>query len=367
MIVLSVFALVHAVFFFFLAYNWRQLATVALNPDSTFPAVTVLIPVRNEALKIRDLLNTLQHQEYPAEKITVIVIDDHSQDNTAEVVRQLVPTYQYTLQVASLQAPHAGKKAAATLGVELAQTDLILCTDGDCTLPSRWVRAHTDWMCQQGAQMVSAPVRMVPSNGLGRLQAIEFSGLIGYGGITLSIGQPGMCNGANMAYRKAAFLAVGGYEGNAHIPTGDDEFLLQKISKAYPGQVSFLKSKDAIVSTPAKQNFLELWGQRVRWTSKWRLHQGWYIKLSAVAGFLDFASGIVLFAMLASHFYWALALLLGRLLAEYVYLRSTASFLGVVSRGVDFLLIGLIYPFYAVFLGIASIFGKYSWKGRNYK
>ena len=45
-----------------------------------------------------------------------------------------------------------------------------------------------------------------------------------------------------MAYKKAAFLEVEGYRGNEEIPSGDDEFLLQKIAKRYPGRVGFLKS-----------------------------------------------------------------------------------------------------------------------------
>ena len=71
------------------------------------------------------------------------------------------------------------------------------------------------------------------------LMGLEFAGLVGVGAACLARQQPTMCNGANLAYRRAAFEAVGGYADNAHLASGDDEFLLHKIHAAFPGTAAF--------------------------------------------------------------------------------------------------------------------------------
>ncbi len=79
---------------------------------------------------------------------------------------------------------------------------------------------------------------------------------------------PLLSNGANLAYSKVAFLDVNGFSGNDHIASGDDIFLLEKMKKAFPKQVQFLKSKEAIVSTKPQKNWKDVINQRIRWASK---------------------------------------------------------------------------------------------------
>ena len=55
---------------------------------------------------------------------------------------------------------------------------------------------------------------------LSRLQAMEFTSLAASTAAAIGIGHPILCNGANLAFRKSAFLEVGGYEGNMDILRG---------------------------------------------------------------------------------------------------------------------------------------------------
>ncbi|MBL0096319.1 MAG: glycosyltransferase [Bacteroidetes bacterium] len=50
--------------------------------DNDLPKVSVLLPVRNESENISSFIQSLQSQNYPAEKVEWIVIDDHIEDDT---------------------------------------------------------------------------------------------------------------------------------------------------------------------------------------------------------------------------------------------------------------------------------------------
>jgi len=61
-------------------------------------------------------------------------------------------------------------------------------------------------------------------NLLQKLQSLEFLGIMGTTAGSAAMGIPVMCNGANLGYRRAAFIAGGGYSGNLQFGSGDDQF-----------------------------------------------------------------------------------------------------------------------------------------------
>ena len=99
--------------------------------------------------------------------------------------------------------------------------------------------------------MVIGAVRIKPTHSFfSKLQVIEFSSLIASAAATLTLGFPTMCNGANLAYRKTTFVEVNGFDGNAHIASGDDEFLMRKVVKKFGAKsLKFLRDFNAVVTT----------------------------------------------------------------------------------------------------------------------
>ena len=82
-------------------------------------------------------------------------------------------------------------------------------------------------------------------------QQLDFLSLQGatMGGFGLK--SPFMCNGANIAFAKADFIRLNGYDGNNDIASGDDVFLMQKFLKADQNSVGYLKSKKCYCPHPA--------------------------------------------------------------------------------------------------------------------
>lgn len=369
MIVFIAFSAVYICFLLWVRFQWVQISDCEGDAAGQL-SFSVILPVRNEAQNIVALINDLMGQEYPKELFEIIVVDDWSEDGTLQLANTCLKSSAINYQVISLKEQGgSGKKQAISCAVAHAKNEIILATDGDCRVGSEWISSYANCYSTDETVMVTGPVKMQHEDLFTRLQTLEFAGLIGIGAASLHSGNPGMCNGANLSYRKAVFEAVKGYEGNSHVASGDDEFLLQKVYRAYPGQVRFLKDQRAVVSTPAKSTFGAFINQRIRWSSKWKFHSSFFIKLMALVVFFQYAS-VILGAILAilhpDQGIW-FGLIFGlRWLVLSFFIAPIAKFFEIRQAPAHALLIEIIYPIIVLFLGIASIFGHYSWKGRRY-
>ncbi|OGX85070.1 glycosyltransferase, partial [Hymenobacter glacialis] len=236
---------------------------------------SLLIAARNEASSLPQLLRDLAAQTLPAAQFDVLIADDHSTDATAALVSAAASETGFQLRLISLPAAETGKKAALQAALQVARAPWLVCTDADCRLGPGWLAAYAALLSRQPlANFISGPVLLTgPDSGFMTLMGLEFAGLVGVGAACLGRRKPTMCNGANLAYRRAAFEAVGGYADNAHLASGDDEFLLHKIHAAFPGTAHFLTDAAAIARTAAPTSLGALLRQRVRWASKWRHYQ----------------------------------------------------------------------------------------------
>ncbi|MGI4834588.1 MAG: glycosyltransferase [Janthinobacterium lividum] len=235
----------------------------------------MLIAARDEAAALPTLLAALGAQSLPPTQFEVLVADDHSTDATAAVVAQAARTAPFRLRLIELPPGGAGKKAALTAAEAQAQAPWAVCTDADCRPGPHWLAAYagllpTHPFTPSPLHFISGPVRLTPGGAwFDGLLALEFAGLVGVGAGCLARGYPTMCNGANLAFRRASFQAVGGYADNAGLASGDDEFLLHKLHQRYPAGVRFLAAARAVVDTPAPATLGALLRQRVRWASKY--------------------------------------------------------------------------------------------------
>lgn len=367
LVLVSVLLLVlYALLIGFYHRQWKAIKTC----QSTVPdpvGISVVVAARNEEATLPLLLQDLQQQDYPAAFFEVIIVDDFSTDNTALLGKGL-PPYFRMIQPACTTENSSKKKAIAT-GVAAAEKELILVTDADCRVGKAWVATHADFYRQTGASFVAAPVRYTyQSTLLQVLQTLDFLTLQGItaAGVSANFGM--MCNGANLAYTKRAFMAVGGFENIENIPTGDDMLLMHKIWKRWPDKIAYLKSSEAIVSTAAVQTWREFIRQRRRWASKTLVYED--RRLIAVLGFVLLLN-LFPFVLLVAGFFAPEAFLvlffylLLKGLIEWPFVASVARFFDEQKLMRYFLLLQPLHVVYTVFVGISSQFGSYTWKGRT--
>jgi len=356
--------LLHVGAFVHLTIIFRSVENHRNTTVNHLPFYSIVIPVRNEADNIAHLLNDLDELQY-AGKFEVIVVDDASEDTTREIVSSF--SAKFPLRSFQLPREKKGKKAAITMGVSHAKGDWIITTDGDCRVQAGWLTSFAENMDDNTLMMVG-PVKMNYKKLFGALQSFDFSILIGYAASLVRMGVPSMSNGANLAYRKEIFHQVGGYNGNDHVPSGDDEFLLLKVYRRFKKGIQFNSDKRAVVSTEPKASFHELLNQRKRWLSKWTLHRNAKIIFSVLIILLDnllMIGALVAILSGAIHPLW-LTLFLMRILAKGFFSATVNQKIGGNTSWLAVVIYEFIYPFYVVLLSIASIFGYYTWKGRRY-
>ncbi|WP_461073906.1 glycosyltransferase [Spirosoma horti] len=360
----------YALFTLVLWFTWCNMRPFRpANSAPVRPAITVVIPVRNEAGNIENLLNDLSRQSYA--RFEVIVADDSSTDSTLSILQQYAQTAPYSLRPLPLpnERTASPKKRAITQSIALATGDLIVTTDGDCRVGTEWLATIAAFYEKTGAKLISGPVTFTTEQTVfDALQTVEFASLIGSGACTMALGVPTMCNGANLCYEKRVFAAVDGFAGVDHLASGDDELLMHKIAVRYPAGVHFLKSPLAIVQTDAHQSWRGFYNQRKRWASKWRAYESYLPSMLAVFVFLSNAA-----PMVAIGGWWlgflngtaALTVIGLKLLPEFLFLRQILVFLQKKSSVWVIPLTQLVYPLYVLFFGLAAQGKGYRWKGRN--
>lgn len=380
-VILLIFLLISYISFIgFIWFAWNQIKIYQPQTYTASTKVSVIVPVKNEAKNIEQLLFDFNQQTY--QNFEIIIINDASSDNTLEILNQFSAGFE--LKIIDLKPSEkqiAYKKGAVQVGFQNTTGELILTTDGDCRVGKNWIATYAQFYEDKNAKFISGPVSFYQEvSWFERIQTIEFSSLIGSGASFMQLGYPNMCNGANLAYTKTVFEEVNAFQGNDQIASGDDEFLLHKIYEKYPNDVYFLKSPDVIVSTKAHQTWKGFYHQRKRWASKWNAYQFNYIILLAIGVFLlNFILSIGMsfcFFELISHkknwttfpYEWLLIVFMVRLGGDYIYLNKIMRFLGKKINWVDFITLSFLYIYYISFFGIlANLSGGYQWKNQKIK
>ena len=145
-----------------IALNWRLFVApppCRFGPDRSAPLVSVLIPARNEARRIVPCLRTLLVQDYP--NYEILVLDDHSEDGTAQVVldhgfSRAADADRRLLESQTLPSGWTGKSWACHQLAAAARGDYLLFTDADTAHDSGALGAFIGHAQDTGAALLSA-------------------------------------------------------------------------------------------------------------------------------------------------------------------------------------------------------------------
>lgn len=353
--------------------GWLRTRTFNL-PGGKAPVtkVSVVISARNEAQYIESCIRSLLTQDYPKELYEIIVIDDHSEDDTLKKLESFQGANLRVFKLSEhISRDHVAsfKKKAIAVGIKNATGDLIITTDADCTSGRKWLSTVVSYYESYHPKMIAAPVAFAEEKSwLKKWQSLDLCGLMAITAGSIRNHFPNMCNGANLAYERDAFYAVHGFAGIDNQPSGDDVMLMLKMNEKYPGGVHFLKAQDAIVFTQPVETLAELFQQRVRWLSKGTAFPDWKVSLTLVFAWLFNLSIIV--NLIGGFFFsdlWTLAAVsfLIKTLVELPILVSGCVFFGKKNLLWQVLPAQVVHILYVVIIGGASRFYKYSWKGRS--
>ena len=333
--------------------------------EEELPSVTLLIPFRNELENLDKLVLELQKIDYPGLKI--FLIDDQSEDGSFDFLQEMLES---DPRVKLIQSPGFGKKEAIEFGVKAAVSELILCSDADCGFPKDWVYQMISPFADPKINLVAGPV--ISSDGhtfFERFQQIEWSSILVVTQYFFSKKHPILCSAANLAYRKSAFERVSGFEGNKSYLSGDDEFLLKKISSQFGSEsCQYLPFAKNLVYTKPQNSLQDLINQRIRWAGKWAVHRDFRHAFSAVFSFfiqLGWLSSLFLLGFGRLGIVTFLVVWFGKILAEHQALGKVLRSLGMKFPFWDYLKTGVLHPIYVISVALGAIRGKFTWKGRS--
>ncbi len=365
----GIFSTAYIILIVYYIYAWKKTAPFskesAENTNSENPFVSIIIPARNEEEHILTCINSIYNQNYLKSGFEVIVIDDHSTDATVLLVSNL--QYQ-NVKIVSLAEKQFGKKAAITVGINQSVGDIIITTDADCIREKEWLHAIISHYGCTKSKMIVSPVLLTGENTLlEKMQSQEMTILTSVACASIKNNKPILCSGANLIFERAAFLSVNGYDGNENYASGDDIFLMLKIQKAFPGQISYLKSLAAAVYTMPQSGPVDTYKQRKRWASKTFSYGFSHITLIAILVFL--ANFLILFSgiMSAINLKFVLVPIIcfsAKLLVDFMFLFTASNFFNKKVYPFTFIIASVFYPIYVSTIGLIAPFFTFTWKGR---
>jgi len=363
--------LLYAILFLYYRAGWLRLNEHLLNRSyEPKTKITILIPARNEEQHIKNLIEDMLVQFYPRELMEIIVIDDHSTDQTASIASSIKGVRVISLaEITGGKVLNAYKKKAIEEGIRQSSGELIITTDADCRMCSYWLLSVVNFYETYHHELIASPVLLsTDKSWFQTFQSIDFMTMQGITG-ALSFTKSGtMCNGANLAYTRNAFNAVGGFQGIDDIASGDDMLLMYKIEKRFPKRTAYLKCKDAIVYTepmPTLKTFLQ---QRTRWASKANKFEDRRIKSVLIIVYLFNAMfPILLFIgfFRQTSLVAFVGLWLAKTFVELLLLLPVSKFFRKRKELLFFVLLQFIHIPYILYAGLSGQMGEYEWKGRK--
>jgi cellulose synthase/poly-beta-1,6-N-acetylglucosamine synthase-like glycosyltransferase len=368
-------AVFYVIFISALYVAYAKVKAFTLKSKNVTSRFSIVVPFRNEANHLEALLQSFKTLNYPKDLFEIILIDDDSVDDSVEIIQSFLEENQHDKLNISIiknkkRSPSPKKDAIAT-AISHANFEWIVTTDADCVVPKSWLLSFDAFIQHKTPKLMVAPVGYKTSKSiLDYFQLHDFLSLqtATVGGF--GIGNPFLCNGANLCYSKTVFKELNGFEGNTNIASGDDLFFMEKVAKHYPQDLHFLKSKKAIVYTSPEATLKALFYQRVRWASKTSAYNNLFSKTLALIVLLMNASLVVcfVFSILGLQSWSFLSFLfMIKFCIDFVFIFRSSNFYNQNLSLLHYPLNSLMYPFFVVAVSCYSMFFNYKWKGRSFK
>ena len=377
---LAVVASGYAAFVGWLA--WRVGRPVPAPPavaEADLPSVVVVVAARDEEAVLGRCLDALAAQDYPSSRLRVVVADDHSTDATAAVAGCYAeapggaraeggvaapPGAVRVLRVPEPEGRLQGKAWALHAAIEATDADLVFVTDADCAPVPTWVRRTAARFADPEAGVVCglAQIRPRPARPFDRVQVLDWSLLIGAVSGLAEAGLPATGMGNNMAFRRAAYEAVGGYPA-LPVSVTEDFVLVRAVAERTPWRVRYLLDPEAIVWTLPLDGPAEAYRQRRRWARGGLAGGGW---IWPVYGALFVAHALPLAALVAAPLAGGAAVAV-KALVDGALLRAVLRRTGTRLGLGDLAGVEAFMTAYLVTLPAALVLRpRIAWKGRHH-
>ncbi|PLW93742.1 MAG: glycosyl transferase family 2 [Marinilabiliales bacterium] len=257
----SVFIFLFYYFVFFSRLAWYKEKT---PKKQRLPSVSIVIAAKNEYLNLKENLPFILTMDYP--DYEVIVVDDHSQDDTNELLADFKLMYS-RLKVLTLKDSltfFEGKKFPLSIGIKEAKNEVLLLTDADCK------PASNDWIKHMVSQYDENTELVLGYGKFYRRKWSLLSMLVRYDTLHSAIqyfsaalsGFPYMGVGRNLSYKRRLFLESDGFTSHYDVISGDDDIFVSQHARKKNCRICL--RPQSFVYSRSKKRLGSWWHQKKR-------------------------------------------------------------------------------------------------------
>jgi cellulose synthase/poly-beta-1,6-N-acetylglucosamine synthase-like glycosyltransferase len=229
------------------------------------PVISIIVAARNEEENIAACVLSLTRLDYPRDKCEIIVVNDHSTDNTASIVEKLAREHaNVKLLNAKAGEGHLRSKAnALAQGIEQSKGEVLFFTDADCTVLPTWVKETLSYYTEN-VGIVAGLTGIKSQNTFEGMQALDWVYLLAVASSAATWNMPLTAVGNNLSVRRSAYERVGGYQALPFSVT-EDYTLVQAIWQRTGLLIRYPINNKTVVESRACPTWKELFRQRQRW------------------------------------------------------------------------------------------------------
>lgn len=222
-----------------------------------YPTVTIIVPCWNEETTVSKTIHSLLNLDYPKDKLSILVVDDGSTDNTWHIVQK----FSNNPQIRLYTKENGGKYTALNFGISKTTSDLVGCLDADSYVHKDSLKKIALYFEDKETMAVAPSIKLwQPKTILQLLQKVEY----GFGIFTRKLYQYMnaiyITPGPFSIFRRQVFDKLGPYK-HAH-QCEDIEIALRMQKNGY----KITHAHNAFVYTVPPKTLPKLLKQRVRWS-----------------------------------------------------------------------------------------------------
>ena len=366
--VLTIFILSVVAYFLIGSILTRAMQRKTPPVNDSDPFVSVIIAAKDEADNLYPCLQSVLEQEYPQEKLEILVVNDDSGDGTERILQSFNrhhANFRYiNLDASSKLLP--GKAGAILPAIEQAKGEIICLTDADCRVAPGWIKGlvrHFDEKTGLVGGFTLLDSGKKRSSLFGKVQSLDWLFLLGIACGSSLMGKPLSWVGNNLAFRKKAYDEIGGFK---HFENSliEDFSLINAIANKTHWQIKFLAEPDTLVRSLPLSSLRRLYNQRKRWATGIK-NMSFFGKLVMVTSFVAHLWLLPVLFVLPPIF--AVIGLFVLFLTDFNLVLTAAKKVNRIDLLAYFIGFELFYLSYSILLPFLILFDqKIEWKNRVY-
>ncbi|MGV7975692.1 MAG: glycosyltransferase family 2 protein [Anaerolineaceae bacterium] len=220
------------------------------------PFISLLLPIRNEENYIEACLKSLRAQDYPADRMEILVADGLSTDNTRQIVSNWM---KQDPRIRIYDNPKQIVPTGLNLLIPQAKGDILIRVDGHCVLASDYVSKCVRHLLEDGVDGVGGPMHSIGQDVISQVTAVAMSSKFGVGNSSFRT-ETGLTKLADTvpfpAYTRSIIEKVGLYDEEL-VRNQDDEYNYR--IRAAGGKI--LLADDVRSEYFSRGSFTKLWKQ----------------------------------------------------------------------------------------------------------